>query len=81
MTKREIIAAALFIIGFILMCGAVGQLEFEKIPDYGAFWLRAGIGASLMAAAIPISGDIERGDNDRSRKNLREQNQEISRRK
>ena len=81
MKKREIIAAIFFVIGFIIMLGTVGQLECNKFMDYGEFWLREGIGASLMAAAIPISGDIERGDNDRSRKNIREQNQEISRRK
>ena len=66
MTKREIIAAILFIIGFILMTGAVGQLEVEKVADYGSFWLRAVIGIVLCVIAIPISGDIERGDNHRS---------------
>ena len=66
MTKREIVAAVLFIIGFILMFGAVGQMEFEKAVDYSSFWLRAGIGIALCAIAVPISGDIERGDNHRS---------------
>ena len=66
MTKREIIAGILFIIGFILMFGAVGEMEFEKVVDYSSFWLRAGIGIALCAIAVPISSDIERGDNNRS---------------
>lgn len=66
MTKREIIAGILLFIGVLLMFGAVGEMEFEKVVDYGSFWLRAGIGIALCAIAIPISGDIERGDNNRS---------------
>lgn len=66
MTRREIVAAVLFFVGFILMIGAVGQMEFEKAVDYGSFWLRAGIGIALCVIAVPISGDIERSDNHRS---------------
>ena len=58
MTCREITAAILFALGFLLILGAVGQAEYSYIWA-DEFNVRAGIGIALMAAALPVSGDIE----------------------
>lgn len=59
MTLRQIIAAIIFIVGFLLIVGAVGQGEFSSI-EAGEFWTRVGIGFALMIASFPVSGEIER---------------------
>lgn len=58
MTLREITAVVLFTLGFLLILGAVGQAEYSYIWA-DEFNIRAGIGIVLMAAALPVSGDIE----------------------
>ena len=81
MKKLEIAISISFCLGFLLMLGAVGNVDFTGImgPD---FYVKAVIGLMMMAVPVIIGKFIaEGGISDRSRKNLREQNQEISRRK
>lgn len=61
MNKRYILAAVLGFIGFLLMIGAVGSLEHGSI-GYGETFARAGAGIALILAAVPVSGDLERGE-------------------
>lgn len=63
MNKRYIIAAVLMVLGLILTAGAVsgseyGDLSFKDSIVYGI------VGVALLFAAVPISGDLKRGDND-----------------
>ena len=63
MNKRSIIAAVLMVLGLILTAGAVsgaeyGDLSFKDSIVYGI------VGAALIAASVPISGDLKRGEND-----------------
>ena len=81
MKKLEIAMSISFCLGFLLVLGAVGNVDFTGImgPD---FYAKAVIGLIMMAVPVIISKIIvEGGIGYRSRKNLREQNQEISRRK
>lgn len=63
MNKRSIIAAVLMVLGLILTAGAVsgseyGDLSFKDSIVYGL------VGAALLVASVPVSGDLKRGDND-----------------
>ena len=60
MTKREIVAAIIGTIGFLVCLSAVGQAEFDGI-FVEEFAARSAIGILLMFASIPISGDIDNG--------------------
>lgn len=55
--KRSIIAAVLVTIGFLLIVGAVGSLEFCEI-GYKDFFARAGAGVAVIAVAVPVSGSL-----------------------
>lgn len=57
--KRYIAAAILGIIGFMLMLGAVGSMEFGEISEREAL-IRAGIGMAFLLAAVPVSGDYKK---------------------
>lgn len=58
MTKRQIIAGVMLVVGALLMIGAFGTAEFED--DFGGgFITRTMIGLALVFAAIPVSGDLE----------------------
>lgn len=64
MNKRSIIAAVLMILGLILTAGAVsgseyGDLSFKDSIVYGI------VGAALLAASVPISGDLKRNDDEK----------------
>ena len=64
MNKRYIIAAVLMVLGLILTAGAVsgseyGDLSFKDSIVYGI------VGAALLAASVPISGDLKRNDDEK----------------
>lgn len=63
LNKRYIAAVILGVIGFMLMLGAVGSMEYGEIGEREAI-IRAGIGIALALAAAPVSGDLERGEED-----------------
>lgn len=63
MNKRYIIAAVLVTIGFLLIVGAVGSSEFGEI-GIGEMFARAGAGVAVIAAAVPVSGSLKRGEKD-----------------
>lgn len=63
MSKRHIIAAIFGILGFLLFAGAAGSMEFDD-KGFGDVFVNILIGAALLAASVPISGDLKRGDND-----------------
>ncbi len=81
MKKLEIIMTVIFCFGFLLMLGAVGNVDFTGIMG-SDYFVKTAIGALMMVTPI-IAGKIivEGGISNRSRKDIREQNQEISRRK
>ncbi len=58
MTKREIVAAALLGLGIIVCIGTVGDADFHGMWA-DEYYIRIWIGITLMAAAIPVSGDIK----------------------
>lgn len=58
MTKRQIIAGVLLLVGALLMIGAFGTAEFEDSFDR-EFLTRTIIGLALVFAAIPVSGDLK----------------------
>lgn len=73
MNKRSIIAAVLMVLGLILTAGAVsgseyGDLSFKDSIVYGI------VGAALLVASVPISGDLKRGDNDEKVREERQRN-------
>ncbi len=58
MTKRQIIAGVMLVVGALLMAGALGTAEFTD--NFGQELLtRTIIGLVLVFAAIPISGDLK----------------------
>ena len=58
MTKRQVIAGVMLVVGALLMAGALGTAEFND--DFGReFLTRTIIGLALVFAAIPVSGDLE----------------------
>lgn len=63
MNKRYIIAAVLMLLGFLTIAGAVGGNERGTIGLQETL-IRGTVGAALIAASVPISGDLKRGDND-----------------
>lgn len=63
MNKRYIVAAIFGILGFLLFAGAVGSMEFDD-KGFGDVFVNILIGAALLAASVPVSGDLKRGDND-----------------
>lgn len=60
MTKREIAAAIIGAIGFLICLSAVGQAEYDGI-FVEEFALRSVIGILLMFASVPLSGDVDNG--------------------
>lgn len=61
MNKRYLLAAVLVTIGFLVLIGAVGSLEYGSI-GLDEMFVRAGVGFALIVAAFPVSGDLKRGD-------------------
>ena len=58
MSKRQIAAAIVGAIGFVVCLSAVSQAEFDGIY-VEEFAARSVIGILLMFAAVPLSGDID----------------------
>ena len=63
MTKREIIAAALLGLGFIVCLGTVGDADFNGMWA-DEYYIRVGIGMALCLAVVPVSGDVPRKGSD-----------------
>lgn len=63
MSKRSIIAAVLVTIGVLLIVGAVGSLEIGEI-GIGEMFARVGAGVAVIAAVVPVSGSLKRGEKD-----------------
>lgn len=61
MNKRYMAAGIVGTIGFLLMISAVSLADFGGIT-VGDFAARSVIGILLMAASLPISGDISADD-------------------
>ena len=61
LNKRYIAAVILGIIGFLLMLGAVGSMEFGEISEREAM-IRGIIGMAILLVSAPVSGDFERGE-------------------
>ena len=57
MSVRQIIACVIFIIGFLLVVGSVGEAGFGYI-SISNFWLKSISGLVLIAASIPVSGEL-----------------------
>lgn len=64
MTKRQIIAAALLGLGFIVCLGTIGDADFNGMWA-DEYYIRARIGMALCLAAIPVSGDFTADDFER----------------
>ena len=58
--KRYIAAFVLGMVGFIIVLGAVGGLECDDFT-YGQAIARSVVGLLIMAAGIPVSGDLPIG--------------------
>lgn len=59
MNIRQMIAAAMAVVGALLLFGAVGALEFGGVIPAGEFIARSAIGIALIGAAVPVSGDLD----------------------
>lgn len=58
MSKRQVVAGVMLVVGALLMVGALGTAEFTD--NFGREYIvRTIIGFALIFAAIPISGDLE----------------------
>ena len=55
--KRYLAAFVLGMVGFIIILGAVGGLEYGDFT-YGQAIARGIVGLLIMAAGIPVSGDL-----------------------
>ncbi|MDE7194768.1 MAG: hypothetical protein K2O14_12480 [Oscillospiraceae bacterium] len=63
MTKRELIAAALLGLGFLVWLGTVGDADFHGMWS-DEYYIRVGIGMALCFAAVPVSGDVPRKESE-----------------
>lgn len=57
--KRHVAAVVLFVAGFILCYGTVGDSEFHNVWT-SLHTVKCVIGLLLWAAVIPVSGDVPR---------------------
>lgn len=69
MNKRYIVGVIFGILGFLLFAGAVGSIEFDN-KGFGDVFVNIIVGAALIVASVPISGDLKLkwGDSDENRK-------------
>lgn len=58
MNKRHAAAVALLVVGFILCYGTVGDAEFHNVWT-SLHTVKCVIGLLLLAAVIPVSGDVD----------------------
>lgn len=56
---RQIAAFALLCLGFLLMVGTLGKYEFEGYISAHEFLAKIAIGIGMMAAAFPVSGELD----------------------
>ena len=59
MNKRQTTAAVMFLIGFMLVVGTFGEYDFNGFIDPNEFLRKTVTGLALMAAAIPVSGELD----------------------
>ena len=55
--KRYLAAFTLGMVGFIIILGAVGGLECDDFT-FGQAIARSVVGLLIMAAGVPVSGDL-----------------------
>ena len=55
--KRYLAAFTLGMVGFIIILGAVGGLEYSDFT-FGQAIARGIVGLLIMAAGVPVSGDL-----------------------
>ena len=60
--KRYLAAFALGMVGFIIILGAVGGLAYSDFT-FGQAIARGIVGLLIMAAGVPVSGDMKGSDN------------------
>ena len=56
---RYLAAGALLFFGFLLMVGTLGKLEFDGFIEPAEFLAKTAIGIAMMAASVPVSGDMD----------------------
>ena len=59
MNKRYIIAFILLALGLMLVVGTFGKYEFDGFIAPAEFIGKTALGLAMMAAALPISGDLD----------------------
>ena len=59
MNKRYIIAFILLALGLMFVVGTFGKYEFDGFIDPAEFIGKTVLGLAMMAAALPISGDLD----------------------
>ena len=64
MNKRYIIAFILLALGLVLVVGTFGKYEFDGFIDPAEFIGKTALGLLMMAAAVPVSGDLKGSDED-----------------
>lgn len=60
-TKRQLIAVALLALGIMLCLGTVGDMEFYDVWTV-RHTVSCVVGLLLMAASVPVSGDVTGDD-------------------
>lgn len=56
---RQIAAFALLCLGFFLLVGTLGKYELEGYISASEFLGKTAIGLVMMAAAFPVSGELD----------------------
>ncbi len=59
MNKRYIVAFVLLALGLVLVVGTFGKYEFDGVIAPAEFIGKTVLGLAMMAAALPISGDLD----------------------
>ena len=59
MNKRYIIAFIILALGLVLVVGTFGKYEFDGFIDPAEFIGKTALGLLMMAAAVPVSGDLD----------------------
>lgn len=55
-------AGILLVIGFMLVVGTFGKYQFNGFINASEFIVKIGLGLVLMAASVPVSGDLNEED-------------------
>ena len=71
--RRYIAAVILGTIGFLLLLGAVGSMEYGEIGEREAM-IRGIIGMALLLVSAPVSGDMEKKNLQNERRKSKNEN-------